>query len=107
VSDVLQFLAIVCGPILAVGVAFNLRGPLGRALAARLRQDPDPSDLAAVEARLDQRLAALQQAIEVLAIEIERQGEHQRMLLARSAPLLPQPANSPVPPQRRHSTPAS
>lgn len=95
--DVLQFLAIVCVPILAVGVAFNLRGPLGRALAAHLRQGPDPTDLAALEARLDQRLSALQQSIEVLAVEIERQGEHQRMLLARTAPALPRSSDSPVP----------
>jgi hypothetical protein len=29
------------------------------------------------------------------------------MLLARSAPSLPRPSDSPVPPPRRHPTPAS
>ena len=106
-SDVLTFLAIVCVPILAIGVAFNLRGPIGRAIAARLRQDQDHSELAALEARLDQRLALPPPPLAAPAVEIERQGEQQRILLARTAHTLPRPSDSPVPPQRRHPTPAS
>lgn len=115
--DLLIFVGIVCGPILAVGVAFNLRGPLGRALAARIRNDPETQDLTArdlvaqdlavMEARLEQRLLALERSLDAMAIEIERQGEWQRMLLARPTPTLPAPHRSPVPPPASpHNTPA-
>jgi hypothetical protein len=102
-TDLLIFLAIVCGPILAVGVAFNLRGPLGRALAARIHGAPERDDLAAFEQRLDARLAALERAVEAIAVEVERVGSQQRLLLSRPAgALLPAPGS---PPSRGHSTP--
>jgi hypothetical protein len=106
-SDLLIFLSIVCVPILAVGVAFNLRGPLGRALAARIQGGPDPEGLAALEQRLDARLASLERAVGAVTVEVERVGERQRALLARRAEA---PVNTPgshpaLPHPRRHPTP--
>lgn len=68
--DLLILLAIICVPILAFGVAFNLRGPLGRALAARTSRAPERDQLAAFEARLETRLASLERAVEAIAASI-------------------------------------
>jgi hypothetical protein len=80
--DFMQFAVIAAAVIAAIGVT----GALTQAFRARLAPDaslrPADVDLAALEdrivARLEARLRALEQAVEVTAIEVERIGEAQR-----------------------------
>ena len=75
-TDLLQFLAIVCVPIatLVIGI------PVGRALAAQLRKPSADSDAAATERilALSAHLERLQSSIDAIAVEMERNGEIQR-----------------------------
>ena len=75
-TDLLQFLAIICVPIatLVIGI------PVGRALAAQLRR-PSPDLEAETTERmlaLSAHLERLQSSIDAIAIEMERNGEIQR-----------------------------
>ena len=69
-GDWIPILAIACAPIIAIGL------PIARALARRIEapaQQPPrvPSDVAA-------RLERMEQAIDAIAVEIERMSEAQR-----------------------------
>ncbi|HEV7993651.1 MAG TPA: hypothetical protein VGP25_17620 [Gemmatimonadaceae bacterium] len=91
--EIAKVLTLLCIPILVIGAAV----PLGRALAARLSPAPplrDDSrvDLAALEARLANRLAGLEQAVDAVSIEVERVGEAQRYV----ARLLPNATSNAV-----------
>lgn len=79
-ADLARYLVVVCVPIAAAAITI----PLGRAIGERIRHGkvtvPAPS---LMEKRLDQlaqRLAALELAIEVAALEVERLGEQQQYL---------------------------
>lgn len=79
-ADLATYLVVVCVPIVVAAITI----PVGRALAERIRRgkgaEPEPP---ITDVRLDQlahRLVALEQAIEVAALEVERLGEQQRYL---------------------------
>lgn len=75
-TDLLQFLAIICVPIatLVIGI------PVGRALADQLRKPPRRPDVDAADRliALNARLERLESGVERIAIEVERNGERQR-----------------------------
>jgi hypothetical protein len=86
VTQILEVLLLITVPILAIGLSF----PLGRALAARFSTTAGrPSNgtelnaqeariFALVDARLATRIQGLEQAIDAIAVEVERIGEAQR-----------------------------
>jgi hypothetical protein len=90
-ADLATYLVVVCVPIAVAAVAI----PVGRALGDRIRRGknatPEPLLVDARADELAQRLVALQQAIEVAALEVERLGEQQRYLARRELPSLTKP----------------
>lgn len=87
----IPIIAISCAPIIAIGV------PIARAYARRLESKPSiaiPSDVSA-------RLERIEQAVDAIAIEMERVSEGQRFttkLLAERSGGVP---GAPVPPAPR------
>ena len=79
-ADLATYLVVVCVPLAVAAITI----PVGRALAERIRRGKLPqSEPPVTDARLDElahRLVALEQAIEVAALEVERLGEQQRYL---------------------------
>jgi hypothetical protein len=85
-TQILEVLLLITVPIFAIGLSV----PLGRALAARFAaSSARPSNeteldsqeariLALVDARLATRLQGLEQAVDAIAVEVERIGEAQR-----------------------------
>ena len=85
----IPILAIACAPIIAIGV------PIARALARRIEAKPAASVPGDVAARLER----MEQAIDSIAVEVERISEGQRFttkLLAERVPP-PAPAAPPAP----------
>lgn len=82
-----EFFALLAVAILSIGL------PLSIAFARRLARaprDPSPDALAAIDARLSR----LEHAVEAVALEIERQGEHLRFQ-AQLAEKTPPSLNAP------------
>lgn len=79
-ADLATYLVVVCVPIAVAAITI----PVGRALGERIRRgkvaEPEPSVTDAKLDQMAQRLVALEQAIEVAALEVERLGEQQRYL---------------------------
>lgn len=79
-ADLATYLIVVCVPIAVAAITI----PVGRALGGRIRRGKlaavGPSLLEGRADELAQRLAALEQAIDVAALEVERLGEQQRSL---------------------------
>jgi hypothetical protein len=78
----IPILAISCAPVIAIGV------PIARAYARRLEAKPAaqiPGDLAA-------RLERMEQAIDSIAVEVERISEGQRFTTKLLAERVPPPA---------------
>ena len=103
ISDLLILLAIVGVPTLIVVLGVS-RGPIGRALARRIAgEKPESSALEGVE----ERLAAIERAVETIAIEVERVGELNRAALAsrhgRDELRLGDARVSPIPPSAHHT----
>lgn len=89
----IPILAIGTAPIIAIGL------PIARAYARRLEARPQvlPGDVSG-------RLERMEQAIDSIAIEVERISEGQRFttkLLSERIEALPVPAVPPVPPAAR------
>jgi hypothetical protein len=82
----IPILAIGCAPIIAIGV------PIARAYARRLEAKPAagsiPHDMAA-------RLQRMEQAIDSIAVEVERISEGQRFTTKLLAERVPAPPSSP------------
>jgi hypothetical protein len=82
-ADLATYLIVVCVPIAVAAITI----PVGRALGERIRRGKlaavGPSLLEARADELAQRLVALEQAIDVAALEVERLGEQQRSLAMR------------------------
>jgi hypothetical protein len=82
----IPILAIACAPIIAIGV------PIARAYARRLEAKPAtasvPHDMAA-------RLQRMEQAIDSIAVEVERISEGQRFTTKLLAERVPAPPSSP------------
>jgi hypothetical protein len=86
----IPILAIACAPIIAIGM------PIARAYARRLEAKPTasiPSDVAA-------RLERMEQAIDSIAIEVERISEGQRFTTRLLADRVPPSGSLSAPDQR-------
>lgn len=85
-ADLGTYLIVVCVPIAVAAITI----PVGRALGERIRRaklaEPEPSVLDARAEELARRLLALERAIEVAAVEVERLGEQQRYFARHSLP---------------------
>ena len=84
----IPILAIICAPIIAIGM------PIARAYARRLESRPS----AAIPADVSARLERIEQAVDAIAIEVERVSEGQRfttkLLAERSGDAAGAPAGS-------------
>ena len=86
----IPIVAIACGPIYAIGV------PLARAYAKRVEREADPRLGTDVAARLER----IEQAVDAIAIEMERVSEGQRFttkLLAERSGARAEPARPAAP----------
>jgi hypothetical protein len=85
----IPILAISCAPIIAIGM------PIARAYARRLESKPTsiPGDVSA-------RLQRMEQAIDSIAIEVERISEGQRFTTKLLAERVPAPGSLSAPDQR-------
>jgi hypothetical protein len=86
----IPILAIACAPIIAIGM------PIARAYARRLEAKPTasiPSDVA-------RRLERMEQAIDSIAVEVERISEGQRFTTKLLAERVPAPGSLSAPDQR-------
>ena len=89
-------LAIACAPIIAIGL------PIARAYARRMDESPRG---AALPTDTTARLERMEQAIEAIAVEVERISEGQRFttrLLSERAPaagVMPSPPTTPAAPR--------
>lgn len=86
----IPIIAISCAPIIAIGV------PIARAYARRLESKPS----AAIPPDVSARLERIEQAVDAIAIEMERVSEGQRFttkLLAERAGGVAAPAVPPAP----------
>jgi hypothetical protein len=97
-TDLLQFLAILCAPIATMAIVI----PVGRALARQLH-DRAAGSAAVSDDRLAEmtaRLQRLETSIDAIAIEIERNGELQRyaarLLELRGSIALPEATTKPA-----------
>jgi hypothetical protein len=86
----IPILAISCAPIIAIGV------PIARAFARRLDSAPSPSIPPDVRARLER----MEQAVDSIAVEVERISEGQRFTTRLLAERVPPSAPSALPDQR-------
>jgi hypothetical protein len=86
----IPILAIACAPIIAIGV------PIARAYARRLEAKPAPSIPGDVAARLER----MEQAIDSIAIEVERISEGQRFTTKLLADRVPAAGTLSAPDQR-------
>lgn len=87
--DIALYLLVVCGPILAVGVAVGIAKPIGRWFGRWLDVDR-PETLDEGGRSLDSRIALLEQAVSEIADDLDRVLALQRetealKLLARSS----------------------
>ena len=86
----IPILAIACAPIIAIGM------PIARAYARRIEAKPATQVPGDVSARLER----MEQAIDSIAIEVERISEGQRFTTKLLADRVP-PAGSPSAPDQR------
>lgn len=87
----IPIIAIVCAPIIAIGV------PIARAYARRLESRP----LATIPPDVSARLERIEQAVDAIAIEMERVSEGQRFTTKLLAERTGGVAGSPVTPAPR------
>lgn len=83
----IPILAIVSAPVIAIGL------PIARAYARRIEAKPAPSVSADVTARLER----MEQAIDSIAIEVERISEGQRFTTKLLADRVPAPGSPSTP----------
>jgi hypothetical protein len=86
----IPILAVGCAPIIAIGV------PIARAYARRLDSRPAPS----IPPDVAHRLERMEQAIDSIAVEVERISEGQRFTTRLLAERVPAPGLSASPDQR-------
>jgi hypothetical protein len=82
----IPIIAVSCAPIIAIGV------PLARAYARRLESKP----AAAIPPGVWDRLERMEQAIDSIAVEVERISEGQRFTTKLLAERVPAPPAAPV-----------
>ena len=86
----IPIIAISCAPIIAIGV------PIARAYARRIESKPS----AAIPADVSARLERIEQAVDAIAIEMERVSEGQRFTTKLLADRTPTPGSLPAPDHR-------
>ena len=82
---------LVPGAVVAI-VAITVGGPIARAFAGRIARAPSREALPAVDVDTRARLERIEQAVDAIAIEVERMAEAQRysaQLEAKRAGILP------------------